>query len=61
MAGASFMHGGVPGGPPDGPRQALIVTADPATGRPCLIGASYSHVRPRPGEVLLYGKAGSSG
>lgn len=52
---ASFDHGGVPGAPPDGPRKALIVTADATTGTPCLIGASYSHVRPRPGEIYLYG------
>jgi hypothetical protein len=53
--GASFTHGGTPGEPPDGPRQALIVTADADTGAPCLIGASYAHVRPRPGEIYLYG------
>lgn len=58
MAGASFTHGGVVGAPPDGPRQALIVTADPVTGQPCLIGASYSHVQPRPGETFLYGPTG---
>jgi hypothetical protein len=59
MAGASFMHGGFAGpGPPDGPRQALSVTADAATGQPCLIGASYSHVAPRPGETFLYGPTG---
>ncbi len=54
-AGASFAHGGVPGGPTDGPRQALIVTADAVTGVPCLIGASYRDVKPRPGEIYLYG------
>jgi hypothetical protein len=58
MAGASFMHGGTVGAPRDGPRQALIVTADAATGQPCLIGASYSHVQPRPGETFLYGPRG---
>jgi hypothetical protein len=52
---ASFSHGGVPGGPPDGPRQALIVTADAVTGVPCLVGASYRDVKPRPGELYLYG------
>ncbi len=54
-ADASFLHGGVPGAPPDGPRKALIVTADATTGTPCLIGASYAHVRPRRGETYLYG------
>jgi hypothetical protein len=54
-SGASFTHGGVPGGRPDGPRQALIVTADAVNGVPCLIGASYRDVRPRPGEIYLYG------
>jgi hypothetical protein len=54
-AGASFTHGGVPGEPPDGPRQALIVTADGVTGVPCLIGASYADDDPRPGEIYLYG------
>jgi hypothetical protein len=56
MAGASFTHGGIAGGGPrDGPRQALIVTADAGTGQPCLIGASYSHVAPGPDETFLYG------
>jgi hypothetical protein len=61
MAGASFTHGGTAGeGPsPDGPRQALIVTADAATGQPCLIGASYSHVQPGPDETFLYGPRAS--
>ena len=58
MAGASFTHGGAVGAPRDGPRQALIVTADAATAQPCLIGASYSHVQPRPGETFLYGPRG---
>jgi hypothetical protein len=52
---ANFTHGGVPGAPPDGPRKALIVTADAATGVPCMIGASYSHVRPGPDEIYLFG------
>jgi hypothetical protein len=57
---ANFTHGGVPGGAPDGPRKALLVTADAASGVPCLIGASYSHVRPGPHEIYLFGpwKAG---
>ena len=43
-ADANFVHSGVPGGPPDGPRKALLVTIDPVTGnmfsRVRLIGAS---------------------
>jgi hypothetical protein len=50
---ASFDHGASAG--PDGPRKALLVTADAVTGVPCLIGASYAHDDPQPGEIYLYG------
>ena len=54
-ADANFVHGGADGAPPDGPRKALIVTADATTGTPCLVGASYADDDPRPGELYLYG------
>jgi len=54
-ADANFVHGGVPGGPPDGPRKALLVTADRGTGKVCEIGAMYRAVGANPGETLLYG------
>ena len=51
--GANFSHGGSTGDD----RQALIVTANVATGQPCLIGASYGarSSDPTPGEIYLYG------
>jgi hypothetical protein len=52
---AGFDHGGVVGAPPDGPRKALELTVNVPSGQVCLMGASYSHVRPRPGEIYLYG------
>jgi hypothetical protein len=55
LANASFGHGGVPGGPPDGARKALLLTTDATTGVVCLVAAEYSHVQPRPGETFLYG------
>ncbi len=54
-ADASFIHGGVPGGPPDGPRKALIITVERGTGAVCEIGATYRDVGANPGETLLYG------
>jgi hypothetical protein len=55
LADAGFVHGGVPGAPPDGPRKALLLTTDATTGVVCLVGAQYSRVQPRPGETFLYG------
>jgi hypothetical protein len=53
---ASFTHGGVAGGePPDGPRKALLLTVNLPSGQICLVGASYAHDDPRPGEIYLYG------
>lgn len=52
---ASFDHGGAVGAPPDGPRKALELTVNVPSGQVCLIGASYSHVKPQPGEIYLYG------
>lgn len=54
-ADASFTHGGVPGGPPAGPRKALVITASPGTGTVCETGAMYRNVGARTGETLLYG------
>jgi hypothetical protein len=50
---ASFDHGASAGR--DGHRKALLVTADAATGVPCLIGASYADDNLQPGEIYLYG------
>lgn len=52
---ASFTHGGDPGGPPDGPHQALLLTVNVPSGDICLVGASYAHDDPQPGEIYLYG------
>lgn len=54
-ADASFYHGGVPGGPPDGPRKAQLITINAATGDICRQGASYRNVGASSGETLLYG------
>jgi hypothetical protein len=54
-ADADFTHGGTPNGPPDGPRKAVLITVDPATGRVCETGARYREVGAADGETLLYG------
>jgi hypothetical protein len=55
-ADANFMHGGVPGAPPDGPRKALLISVNPQTGHTCRTGASYRNVGAAAGETLLYGR-----
>lgn len=55
-ADANFVHGGVPGGPPDGPRKALLITVYPATEQVCETGAVYRNVGANPSETLLYGE-----
>jgi hypothetical protein len=52
---ANFDHGGVPGGPPDGPHKAALLTVNVPSGDTCLVGASYAHDDPGPGEIYLYG------
>lgn len=55
LADANFSHGGTPGGPPDGPRKANIVSISAATGEPCSQSAAYRDVGASADEVLLYG------
>lgn len=55
-ADANFTHGGVPGGPPDGPRKDLLMTVDQRTHDICEIGAGYRNVGAAAGEALLYGE-----
>ncbi|MBB6628944.1 hypothetical protein H5V45_16585 [Nocardioides sp. KIGAM211] len=52
---ADFVHSGMPGAPPDGPRQALLLVADPVTGHLCQTAAMYRDVGAGPDEALLYG------
>lgn len=52
---ANFDHGGIVGGPPDGPHKALLLTVNVPSGDICLIGASYADDDPEPGEIYLYG------
>jgi hypothetical protein len=52
---ASFVHGGTVGGPPDGRHKALLLTVNVPSGEICLVGASYAHDDPKPGEIYLYG------
>jgi hypothetical protein len=52
---ANFTHGGIVGGPPDGPHKALLLTVNVPSGDICLVGASYVDDDPRPGEIYLYG------
>jgi PASTA domain len=54
-ADASFVHGGVPGLPPDGPRKALLISVDPQTGDVCGTSAKYRDVGAAADETLLYG------
>jgi hypothetical protein len=54
-ADANFVHGGVPGLPPDGPRKALLLSVDPQTGDVCGTSAKYRDVGAAAGETLLYG------
>lgn len=55
-ADANFVHGGVAGAPPDGPRKAALITVDAKTGHICESGAMYAHVGAAPYETLLYGQ-----
>ena len=55
-ADANFSHGGVPGGPPDGPRKDLLMVVDPTTGHICETAAGYRNVGAAADETLLYGE-----
>ena len=55
-ADANFYHAGVPGGPPDGPRKAAMLTIDEGTGKVCDGFSRYRGVGAEPGETLLYGR-----
>lgn len=53
---ANFDHAGTPGGPPDGPRKASLITVVPQTGKICASGARYRGVGAKADETLLYGR-----
>jgi hypothetical protein len=53
---ANFTHGGLPGGPPDGPRQALLFRVRIADGHVSGLGARYRDVGADSDETLLYGR-----
>ena len=55
-ADAKFVHSFPPGAPPDGPRKALLASADPRTGKVCEIAAMYRDVGAHANETLLYGE-----
>ena len=55
-ADANFTHSHLPGGPPDGPRKDLVMTADQRTHDVCETGAGYRNVGAAPDETLLYGE-----
>lgn len=40
--------------PSDYAVHAMLITTDPKSGRPCLIGVQTGNVTPEPGSVLLY-------
>ena len=50
-----IVHGGVTGEPYE-PVSAVLITADPVSGKPCLIGVNTGTQRPEPGAVLLFKK-----
>lgn len=54
-ADANFVHGGVPGAPPDGPLKGALIYVDPSTKHICAQGATYRSLGARPDERLLYG------
>ena len=46
-------HGSRPG-IDDGPTTAVLITADPLSGLPCLIGVNVGDVAPEPGATVLF-------
>jgi hypothetical protein len=48
-----IVHGGVAGEPTYSPVSAVLVTADPVSGKPCLVGVETGTARPEPGAALL--------
>jgi hypothetical protein len=51
-----IVHGGLAGDPTYSPVSAVLVTADPVSGKPCLIGVETGTSSPEPGAVLLFTK-----
>jgi hypothetical protein len=51
-----IVHGGVIGEPTYEPVSAVLITADPVSGKPCLIGVNTGTQSPDPGAVLLFTK-----
>jgi hypothetical protein len=51
-----IVHGGLAGDPAQSPVSAVLITADPVSGKPCLIGVETGISRPEPGAVRLFPK-----
>jgi hypothetical protein len=51
-----IVHGGLAGDPTYEPVSAVLITADPVSGKPCLIGVQTGSSSPEPGAVLLFTK-----
>lgn len=57
---ANFTHNHPPSDPPDGPRKAILITADATNGHVCQVGADYRPVGAVPEETLLFGRSPTS-